>query len=606
MDRAKNVGAVGRRLRRAALAAVREVRGGSAQPPATRTTAAAVAPGPKAAVSTATVSAPDGPVTAPYAPVPPLALTVAVGAGPRISNLLAPEWRQRTLERRTWREALDGADLVVLEGVGGSVPGWGDAAALRPVLETARDASIPTLLWVTDDTVPGAWSAAVDVVGASAVRTVQGLSATGREPHHWGPAAQPRTAGLDRADDTTTRRHGALVVIDGLSRLTDDSVVRLAAGAVAPMPRTDTTVVRSPGKAAAVTLPGSLAERLEGSLAAVGAANVLLDLSATSSTGAWTTLEAAAAQTPVVGTDVGSDLPDELDRLIPRVGDPKLLRSELVARIHQPELVAREGLVLQRAVLAGHTGAHRARALADAAGLATEPVLPATISAVVPTNRTHELDNVFANIGRQDHPALELVLVLHGLETDDAELRRRATAAGVPNLEIVHAEAALTLGACMNLGVAAASGQFIAKMDDDNFYGPRFLSDLLATFGYTDAGIAGKWAHYVWLRSTGAVVLRYPDSEHRYERRVQGGSMLFAGDVARSVRFSDIPRAVDSDILDRAMAEGVRVYSGDRYNYVSIRGSDRHTHTWTVADSAFLTATGRLLFYGDPTTQVSL
>ncbi|HIZ97476.1 MAG TPA: family 2 glycosyl transferase, partial [Candidatus Janibacter merdipullorum] len=159
---------------------------------------------------------------------------------------------------------------------------------------------------------------------------------------------------------------------------------------------------------------------------------------------------------------------------------------------------------------------------------------------------------------------------------------------------------------CMNLGVDAAGGRFIAKMDDDNIYGARYLSDLLAAFSYTDAGIVGKWAHYVWLRSTGAVVLRYPDAEHRYERRIQGGSMLFAGDVARQVRFSDIPRAVDSDILDRSMAEGVRVYSGDRYNYVSVRGDDRHSHTWTVTDSTFLTATGRLLFYGDPTTHVSL
>ena len=148
--------------------------------------------------------------------------------------------------------------------------------------------------------------------------------------------------------------------------------------------------------------------------------------------------------------------------------------------------------------------------------------------------------------------------------------------------------------------------RYIAKMDDDNIYGPRYLSDLLAAFAYTDAGIVGKWAHYVWLRSTGAVVLRYPDSEHRYERRIQGGSMLFAGDVAREVRFSDIPRAVDSDILDRSMEQGVRVYSGDRYNYVSVRGDDRHSHTWTVTDSTFLTATGRLLFYGDPTTHVSL
>ena len=82
--------------------------------------------------------------------------------------------------------------------------------------------------------------------------------------------------------------------------------------------------------------------------------------------------------------------------------------------------------------------------------------------------------------------------------------------------------------------------------------------------------------------------------------------MLFDGDVVRRIRFSDIPRAVDSDILDRSMAEGVRVWSGDRYNYVSIRGTDRTAHTWTVTDSTFMTATGRLLFYGDPSEHVSV
>lgn len=543
-------------------------------------------------------------VTAPHSPLPPLDLTVAVAAGPRLSGLLAPEWTQRPLDRRTWREDLAGVDLVLLEGVDGSVPGWGDGSALTEMLTAAKGASVPTVVWVTDDVVPGDWSAEVTTIGAGSTQTVAALTAAGRDVHHWQPAAQPRTSGLAREDATTGRRSGALAVVDGLSRLGDDSSLRLVAEALRPMPKKHARLVRRPGKASVVTLPPALADRA--GTGDVADASVLLDLSATAPSGAWTTVAAAAAQTPVVGTTDSADLPADVDALVPRVTEPKDLRSELVARVHQEELVAREGLRLQRAVLAGHTGAHRARELAGAAGLTVPAAGPATISAVVPTNRTHELDNVFGNLGRQDHPAVELVLVLHGLDTDDADLRRRATEAGVQDLQIVHADASLTLGACMNLGVDAAGGQFIAKMDDDNIYGARYLSDLLAAFSYTDAGIVGKWAHYVWLRSTGAVVLRYPDAEHRYERRIQGGSMLFAGDVARQVRFSDIPRAVDSDILDRSMAEGIRVYSGDRYNYVSVRGDDRHSHTWTVTDSTFLTATGRLLFYGDPTTHVSL
>jgi hypothetical protein len=171
---------------------------------------------------------------------------------------------------------------------------------------------------------------------------------------------------------------------------------------------------------------------------------------------------------------------------------------------------------------------------------------------------------------------------------------------------VIQADKSLTLGACLNLGLDAAGGDFLGKMDDDNYYGSHYLTDLVAAYGYTDAGIVGKWAHYVWLRSTGAVVLRFPTTEHRYNRLVQGGSLLFKREVARSLRFSDIPRAVDTDILNRAEADGILTYSADRFNYVSIRGADRNEHTWPIADMALMNRSGRLVFFGDPREHVDV
>ncbi len=282
------------------------------------------------------------------------------------------------------------------------------------------------------------------------------------------------------------------------------------------------------------------------------------------------------------------------------------VRAEVVARLHQRELADREALVQRRAVLARHTFGHRAPELVASLGR-LEPVAPAaTVSAVVPTNRLHEVDNVLASIGRQVHGSVELVLVLHGVELPDSELQARARDHGVRHLEVVRAPSHLTLGACLNLGVDAAGGDLVAKMDDDNHYGAHYLSDLAAELRAQSAGIAGKWAHYVWLRSSGAVVLRYPDAEHSWARRIQGGSMLFEADVVRELGFSDIPRAVDSDILDRAIDASVPIWSADRFNFVSVRGEDRSTHTWTVEDTTFLTASGRLAFYGDPRSHVEV
>jgi hypothetical protein len=54
------------------------------------------------------------------------------------------------------------------------------------------------------------------------------------------------------------------------------------------------------------------------------------------------------------------------------------------------------------------------------------------------------------------------------------------------------------------------------------------------------------------------------------------------------------------------MADGVRIYSGDRFNFVSVRGTDRNAHTWAVSDATFMTASGRLMFYGDPRVHVDV
>jgi hypothetical protein len=530
-------------------------------------------------------------------------------------DLMAAEWQQVELQPGTTPPP--GLELVVLELRGGSVAGWEHHPAdLTALVETLAEGGVPVAVWATAGPLADAgWLGRATVLAASTSSLVTELeTVTGRRVKLLEAAAQPR---LDRPAGPPHARHGATLVIDGSpDPAASQALQDLVVPAIKPMPAANVLVqgVGQPGGDGLLALQGALGRNVEqrewpvveGDLADH---RVAVDLSALSADAQWTSMAIAASGTPLVGIDgLSRSLPADIAALVPQTSDVGHLRRELVARIQQTELVAREGQRLQRAVLASHTAAHRARAIVAAAGLtAAAPTAQSIpVSAIIPTNRAHELDNILANMGRQSHGDRELVLVLHGLDIDHSELKQRATESGLDNLVVVDAERSLTLGACMNLGVDAASGRYIAKMDDDNFYGAHYLSDLLDAFSYTDAGIVGKWCHYVWLRSTDAVILRYPESEHRSERRIQGGSMLFDGDVARTLRFSDIPRAVDSDILDRAMAEGVTIYSADRFNFVSIRGRDRHTHTWTVADSTFMTKTGRLQFFGDPRPHVSV
>ncbi|MCM3553716.1 glycosyltransferase [Janibacter melonis] len=538
-------------------------------------------------------------------------------ADDRLAGLLDPEWHQtRPVPDSRDGECTDPTsgvhDLVLVQLAADGVAAHGDG--VTDLVVAALDAGTPVLVWVsaTPPQTPS-WltrASAVLVSDKAAALSLEGRGVTVTRVH---PFVQPLTQGPAGRDPFLARRRRQVgVVVDSGAGIEPGLLSEIYAPAIQRMQRRELVMLGVQDEGAELVLPDGLPDRIQavgswaqigGTLGTVGA---LMDLGGSTPWADWTTMAAAAHALPLIGVEgAGGALPPEVAALVPRVKTAFDLRVGLGARMRQPELGRREGHLLLRSVMRSHTAGHRVRDLAAHAGLAL-PTVPRSVSAVVPTNRTHELNNVFANLGRQEDVEVELVLVLHGLDSDHADLKARAAAAGVDRLVLVNADASLTLGACMNLGVDASSGHYVAKMDDDNYYGAQFLADLVDSFGYSGAGITGKWCHYVWLTSSRATVLRFPEHEHRFGNRVQGGSMLFDGDLVRSLRFSDIPRRVDSDILDRAEADGVPIYSADPWNYVSVRGTDRHSHTWDVSDDVFLTDTGDLRFFGDPREHVSI
>lgn len=549
----------------------------------------------------------------------------AVGAASdRLLVGLAWEWDQRELAPGTWRELLatHSPDVVLLEIVDGAIPGWSQAGdgEVSDLCRAARAAGAPVVLWVTAGDDVDEWATLADAADLVFVAH-EDMARNGhayRPTQPWetlGPAAQPRLGSPDLGFPDSRRDLGACLIVesDRSARLTTDVLSSLIAPAIKPLSSGEFDIWRVGPTSDPAALPAALRRREVGVrpydevVRALGRYAVFVDAARHDPRLTWPLLEAGAARAAVVSLPHYLDvLPAELGAQVAVADDPNSLRSEIVARLQQAELRDRESLRLHRAVLERHTYSQRVDTILERIGRPDARLLSPTVSAIVPTNRRHEIGNIVENVGRQAYPEFELVLVLHGIEPDEGEIHARAREAGVENLVIRTVDASRTLGACLNAGIEAAAGTHIAKMDDDNFYGRHYLTDLVRAFAYTDAGIVGKWAHYVWLRSSGAVVLRYPSAEHTYERRVQGGSMLIDGGVARKLRFSDQPRAVDSELLDRAAAEDIRIYSSDRFNFVSIRDVAPETHTWKVADSTFMTSSGRLVFYGDPRTHVDI
>jgi len=307
--------------------------------------------------------------------------------------------------------------------------------------------------------------------------------------------------------------------------------------------------------------------------------------------------ELSAAQTPVVTTPAASVEPF-FGADVEVVRDEAEAGAAIEVLLAHDDLRDRMALRAHRRVYDEHLVTHRVDTVLRAVDRETAVPQPA-VSAIVPTIRPGQLDHVLRQVGTQTWPQLQLVLVLHGIDVPP-DLEARAREAGVPDLVVRRADADVTLGAALNLGVQAADGTLVAKLDDDNLYLPDYLTDLVRALDYSGADVTGKWAHFVHLEASRLNLLRFAEHEHRFTDLVQGGTLLTGRDLAAELRFEDLPRRVDTTFLRKLRRGGGTVYSADRFNFVSVRRADPAGHTWHVTERDLLRRSSRLLFHGAP------
>lgn len=296
--------------------------------------------------------------------------------------------------------------------------------------------------------------------------------------------------------------------------------------------------------------------------------------------------EITASGTPVVSgpsAAVGAFFPATQ---VSQVGTRGDAAAAIRALVRSPELRDRTVHLAQRAIWSQHTYGHRVDTVLAAVGLPA-PTPARTVSAVVSTNRPGRLEQVLATIGRQAAVAPQLVLVAHGFALDRADVLARAHDAGIRDTVLLEAGADVPLGECLNLGVRAASGDVVAKVDDDDLYGGHYLVDQLHALAYSGADVVGKQAHYLHLESLDATVLRFAEREHRFTDLVMGPTIVARRDLALEVPFPAVPRGEDTGFLRATVEAGGTVYSADRFNFVQVRRADGG-HTWQATDSDVL------------------
>ena len=220
--------------------------------------------------------------------------------------------------------------------------------------------------------------------------------------------------------------------------------------------------------------------------------------------------------------------------------------------------------------------------------------LPA-VSVLLATRRPALLPQALAAVARQRYPRLELVLALHGNDGALPDVRRRVAELPLPG-RVVAAPGSAPLGAALNAAAAAADGELLTKMDDDDRYGADHVWDLVLARAYSGAELIGKGAEFVYLAAShrtacDAVSWR---PEVYGSRGLAGGALLIARrDLQRAGGWRELRRGVDQALIGDVLRGGGGVYRTHGAGFALVRHGGGHT--WRVGDGWFLAKADRVL-----------
>lgn len=295
--------------------------------------------------------------------------------------------------------------------------------------------------------------------------------------------------------------------------------------------------------------------------------------------------EICASGTPVLTTQsaaISNFFPEDE---VPVAHSREHARHMIRALTRSSELRERMVHRAQRRIWENHTYHHLAVTIANKLGFDVPADETPEVSIVCPTNRDTSLEQLLTQVAHQNYPNIELIALAHGIDFDHS-VRSRAEDLGI-KLKLLSASEDSTLGACLNQLVEAASGEVIAKFDDDDFYQPNYLRDQVLALRWSDADLVGKASIYFYLADSNLVVRRWHHQEHKWTNFVAGATLVGWRRTFLDTQFQEVRVGEDSRFLKDLEAKGKFIYSTDRFNFMATR-SGTSFHTWDISDAEIL------------------
>lgn len=207
------------------------------------------------------------------------------------------------------------------------------------------------------------------------------------------------------------------------------------------------------------------------------------------------------------------------------------------------------------------------------------------VSLILVTMRPHLLVDIRAMLDQQTCTNTEIIIALHGHAIRSLTAAQQAALAGAR--VVMELPGDWSLGRCLNAAVSEARGDFIAKIDDDDLYGPHYLEETVAHLLRGDGAVVGKAEIYVYLEGSGVVLLWRPGLSHKRLKFIAGATLACARSLALRTPFRDVSLGEDSCFLEDCRSAGQIIYATSRRHYMCVRRRDVETHTSILTDGKF-------------------
>lgn len=223
--------------------------------------------------------------------------------------------------------------------------------------------------------------------------------------------------------------------------------------------------------------------------------------------------------------------------------------------------------------------------LLDRAGVGHESPLP-TVAGILVSMRPEHVPGAVRRFAAQTYPRKALVVGCHRFSAETIADVVAEVEASLP-IAVMEFDESFPLGRCLNAAIESTPASLIAKIDDDDFYGPNYLEDAVQANRYAGAALVGKGATFTYLENRGETLLRRPDIADRfYDGSPSGASLVFERSLWERIPFPHRGLGEDLAFVEAAKLLGIRPYATSPYEFVYYRGEAGNT--WAAVDEVFL------------------